>query len=171
MITYEMREKANEMIKYYNTLTLEQYLKEPKQERHLNLRITLLNKNLKPDFIKQFVKEKLEPLEIKKREDEDIKSADWIKEKWKNWQIIRYTDKYICLAKEEAWANNEFKYKSQFIIKIKEKPYSAKNCIEFIKYTSDNPKYEKMYETERFDKFKKYIYDLEPNYNYEKKNI
>jgi len=171
MITWQDIDKALEMIKYYNTLSTEMYFKENKKERHHNLRVALMNKMPKPDFVKQFVKEKLEPLEIKQREDDDIKSADWIKEKWKNWQIIRYTDKYICLAKEEAWMNNEFKYKSQFIIKIKEKPYSAKNCIEFIKYTSDNPKYEKMYETERFKKFKKYIYDLELNYNYEKENI
>ncbi len=164
MITYEMREKANEMIKYYNTLTLEQYLKEPKQERHLNLRITLLNKSPKPDYIKQFVKEKLKPLEKQRKEQEDLKSSKWIREKWKNWNIIRYTEKYIHCAKEEEWINNVFKYKSSFIVKTDEKPISAKAVVKYITYTSDNPKYEILFEPEKFDKFKEYINNLEINY-------
>ncbi len=164
MITYEIRNKANEMIQYYNTLTLEQYLKEPKKERHLNLRIAFMNKIPKPDYVNTFAEEKLKPLEIKRKETEDLESSKWIKEKWKNWNIIRYTEKYIHCAKEEEWANNVFKYKSSFIVKIDEKPISAKAIIQYITYTSDNPKYEKLFEPERFDKFKNYINNLEIKY-------
>ncbi len=162
MITYKDTEQCSELLKYYNTLSLEQYLKEDKKERFHSLRVMIMNKNPKPDYVKQFIKEKLEPLEIQQKEKQDLESSKWIKEKWKNWNIIRYTEKYIHCAKEEE--NNWFKYNKSFIVKIEEKPISAKSVIEYIKYTSDNPKYENLFETKRFDKFKNYINNLEINY-------
>jgi len=162
---WEKLAEAYDLIKYWTTLTPKQYLEEDEELRKKTLQLVFMNWKKKPSFCEEFKKKIIEPIWRKQKEDEDLKSVKWLQENWEKWQLIWYTNKFIFCAKEEATQDNKFRYKSWFIIDIKEKPLSAKTAIKYITYTSDNPKYDKLFETEKFNKFKEYINNLDINYD------